>query len=111
MKSLEKLHPALIGLIQTVGVTVYCGAIATFFFHTGNENPDLPQNIIMFVMLMLLVFSAGITGFLVFGYSAYLALNKKTKQSLNVLGYPFLFSGIVILGMIALIALNVPATV
>ena len=110
MKSLAKLNPTLVGLIQTLAVTVYCAVVAIFFYYTAGVTPDLPEGIVIFMILMLLVFPAGVTGFLVFGPPAYLALNKEIKRSLSVLGFTFLFSGLIILILMTVIALNLPAS-
>ncbi len=55
------------------------------------------------LMLFLLVFSAAVTGLLVFGYPVYLVLNKKIKEALKVLGYTFLYC----LGIILIVILFV----
>jgi len=49
-------------------------------------------------MLTLLVFSAAITGTLVFGYPVYLVLVKnKIKEALTILAFTLLFTFILIL--------------
>ena len=63
-------QPALVGLVQSVfGI---------------------------FLMLMLVVFSAAVTGSLVFAYPVYLVLNKKIKESMQVLVYNLVFTLIII---------------
>jgi len=47
-------------------------------------------------ILFLLVFSAAVTGLLVFGYPALLALNQKIKEALTILAYTFLYSLLII---------------
>ena len=49
------------------------------------------------LMLLLLVFSAAVTGSMVFGYPAFLALNKNIREALRVLAYTLLYSLVIIL--------------
>lgn len=87
-----KLKAWLLGFLQAMGVLIYCGLISGLFKlldYYFKDNP--PQFLIMFFMLILLVISAGVTGALVFGYPAYLALNKRIKEALKILGHTFLY--------------------
>ncbi len=99
---MKKLSASLIGLLQVLGVLVYCLLISGLFWLMDEyfrSNP--PQFVVMFFMLVILVFSAGVTGALVFGYSAYLAMNKRIKEALRVLGFTLLYS----LGFILIIVI------
>ncbi|MBI5621293.1 hypothetical protein HY933_00300 [Candidatus Falkowbacteria bacterium] len=69
---------------------VYCALIALVFMALPNTQPH-PAYLNIISMLTLLVFSAAITGSLVFGYAVYLFLDKKAKEALSVLGYTLLF--------------------
>lgn len=95
-------HPALIGLLQALGVAAYCGLIGLFFRYIKIVSPQIPELGGTVVLLLLLVFSAAITGFLVFGYPALLALEKEIKKALFILVHTFLFS-LIIIGLIVLI--------
>src|SRR3989344_2684944 len=92
LKNLEKEKPYTIGLCQALGVTIYCVLIALFFnFMTKNTNQ--PGLLGFLAMLLIFVFSAAVTGSLVFGYPAYLAIVKnRIKDALSVLAYTLVFS-------------------
>ena len=104
-KLIGKREPSIIGLLQAAGVTAYCALVGGFFF-LMNEIAAKPGFFGIFLMLVLLVFSAAVTGSLVFGYPAYLALNKKIKESLEVLAYTLLYSlGVILVVILAVIVL------
>ena len=104
-KWLENKSPALIGFLQAALLTVYCGLIALFFYSMA-KFPVQPGFFGFFLMLALFVFSAAITGSLVFGYSTYLALVKnRIKEALTILIYTLLFILIIILATVILIIL------
>jgi hypothetical protein len=98
MKNLFKKSPSAsyVGLTQALGVTAYSILIGGFFYLMG-EISATPGFLGIVLMLILLVFSAAVTGSIVFGYSAYLALNKQIKEALNVLAYTLLYFIIIIL--------------
>lgn len=87
-----KLKPCSIGLGQSLGVTVYCSLVASFFRYIGQTSvqPDGIAGVTL--MLFLMVFSAAVTGLLVFGYPAYLALHNKIKEALLILAFTLLYS-------------------
>ena len=76
-----------------------------------NQIMQTQEEIIMIAtMLVLLVFSAAVTGSLVFGYPAYLAMQKKLKAAITLLGFTFLyFLGAIIIAVLILACL--PQTV
>ena len=96
---LNKSNPSLIGFLQALGVVAYCALIGGFF-QLGNRF-FIQQSVfwITVLILILLVFSAAITGTIVFGYPAYLALNKRVKEALSIFFYTLLYS----LGIIGII--------
>jgi len=97
-KWLRDKSPALIGFLQALGVAVYCGLIASFFFYMAKTKAEPPGFFGFFLLLALFVFSAAVTGSLVFGYPAYLALVKsKIKEALTILAYTLLFGLLIIL--------------
>ena len=97
-KLLEKNYsPSAIGLLQSAGVVIYCGLVAALFYFL-TKTASQPAFFGFFVMLALLVFSAAVTGSLVFGYPAYLTLVKhRPKEALSILSYTLLYSLIIIL--------------
>ena len=103
LKALEKEKPYVIGACQALGVTVFCALVA-IFFHFMAQTKHEPGFFGFFAMLMMLVFSAAVTGSIVFGYPAYLALVKnKIKEALTILSYTLLFSFLIILVSLILI--------
>jgi len=99
----KKYNPSLIGFLQAAGVFIYCGLIAAFFFYM-TKTASQPGFFGFFLMLALLVFSAAVTGSLVFGYPSYLALVKnRIKEALTILTYTLLYSLIIILLSIIII--------
>ena len=97
-KALGKEKPTTIGLCQALGVTVYCGLVAVLFNYLTKAIPSGPGFFGFFFMLILLVFSAAVTGSVVFGYPVYLALAKnKIKEALTILAFTLLYSLLIIL--------------
>jgi len=94
----RKYSPSLVGFLQAAGVLIYCGLVAVFFFYMATSAvAGQPSIFGLFLMLILLVFSAAVTGSLVFGYPAYLTLVKHSpKEALTILSYTLLYSLIII---------------
>lgn len=92
----KQYEPSLVGLVQAFGVAVYSGLVAGFF-SLAEKIFYRPGFLGIALMLVIFVFSAAITGSLVFGYPALLALNKKVKEAIYVLAYTFLYFVIIIL--------------
>jgi len=87
-----KPKPFLIGLLQAIGVIIYCILIAALFNFLGKTMPQSPGIFGFATMLVVLVFSAAITGSIVFGYPAYLFLKQqKIKEPLLILAFTVLF--------------------
>ena len=89
---MKKNHPAFIGFLQALGVVVYV-SLVSLFMNVLAMYPQISPNMFfsMSLMLLLLVFSAATTGAIVFGYPAYLFLNKQAKKGLQIFGYTLLF--------------------
>ncbi len=100
---MKKISPPLAGLLQTFGVIIYCILISLFFQYAGNYFPKSSELLISTFMLFLLVVSAGITGSMVFGYPAYLALKKDFKAAIYVLLYTLLYSVIITSILVAIL--------
>ncbi|OGY22992.1 MAG: hypothetical protein A2172_03605 [Candidatus Woykebacteria bacterium RBG_13_40_15] len=88
---------AVAGFLQALGVIAYCALIALVFTILDKFQVGGPGVILFTFFLLLFVFSAAITGFLVFGYAAYLALNQKVKEALMDLAYTLLWTIFLIL--------------
>jgi len=96
-KALEREKLSTIGLCQALFVTVYCGLVALLFNYLTKAIPSGPGFFGFFFMLILLVFSAAVTGSVVFGYPVYLALAKnKIKEALTILAFTLLYSLVII---------------
>jgi hypothetical protein len=93
----KKYNSSLVGFLQAAGVLVYCGLIAVFFFYM-TKTAVQPGIVGIFLMLALFVFSAAVTGSLIFGYPAYLALVKnRIKEAFTILAYTLFYSLLIIL--------------
>ena len=85
-----------LGFLSAAVVSIYSALVGGFIFYISQTSLQ-PGYLGIFLMLILFVFSAAVTGTLVFGLPAYLALNKKIKEALTLLGYTLIFSLLVIL--------------
>ncbi len=86
----DKIQPALVGLYQAVGVAAYSALVAGFVYFMG-QSKIRPGYLGIVFMLVLFVFSAGITGSLVFGLPAYFALKNNVSRAVSVLAYTFVY--------------------
>jgi len=102
---MKKPSPFLIGLLQALGVVLYCALIVGVFNLFGKASTAPMGFFGSVLMLVLLVFSAAVTGSIVFGYPTYLFLREKqTKEALLILAYTLLYSLAFIIIAIVLIA-------
>lgn len=102
---LEKQSASTIGLLQAIGVTLYCGLVATFF-SIMSKTTAKPGFFGFFLILILFVFSAAVTGTLVFGFPAYLAVIKnKIKEAMAILAFTLLYALAIIIIVASLIIL------
>ena len=92
-------NPVVVGLGQSLAVAIYCALVGAFMFYVENQNTE-PGYLGVLLILVLFVFSAAVTGTLVFGLPVYLSLKNKFKEALSILGYTLLFSFIIILVII-----------
>ena len=75
-------------LLHALGTTAYIVLVASFMFYVSHTMRNTPDTILAPITLMLLlVMSAAITGFLVFGRPAMLYIEGKKKDALSFLGY------------------------
>ncbi len=75
--------------MNAVGTATYVVLVATFLNNASRIfGPDEPKTILVpITMLLLLIMSASITGFLVFGRPVLWYLDGKKKEALSLLGY------------------------
>jgi len=94
---MNKYKLSNIGLVQALGIVAYCSLVALFFQFANQGQPD-PKGIwAPVLMLTLLVFSVAVSGGIVFGYSAYLAMQNQLKDSIVLFIYTILYCLIFIL--------------
>jgi energy-coupling factor transporter transmembrane protein EcfT len=101
---MKKLNPSKIGFLQAIGVLAYCAlavGILNLFARMFFAPPGFLGSLLI---LVLLVFSAAITGSIVFGYAAYLAFHKKVKEALVILGFTALYFLAIIIVILVLIS-------
>lgn len=88
---MNKDNLSLVGFLQAAGVVIYCELIACGLWCGNKFLPTLSGPLGSILILVLLVFSAAVTGSIVFGYAAYLALNNKIKNALHLLFYTLFY--------------------
>jgi len=99
---MKKIKPSLIGFLQAFGVIAYCVLIALLFNFLGKAALQPPGILGFAAILVILVFSAAVTGSIVFGYPAYLFFSKgKIKEPLLILAFTMLYC-LIILAVIAI---------
>lgn len=102
---MKKINPSIIGLLQAFGVAIYCVLVVAIINYFGKIFFAPPGFWSSVFILILLVFSAAVSGSIVFGYPAYLALNKRIKRALSVLAFTALYSLGIILIIVILITI------
>jgi len=74
--------------LNAIGTTAYIILVASFMYSLQTNLPKETQTVfIPIAMLLLFVFSAALTGFLVFGKPIMLYLDKKKKEALSLIKY------------------------
>lgn len=102
---MKKLHPSLVGLAQGLGVAAYCAMLAGSFQLLKKFSITPPEFWSAIFMLVLLVFSAAITGSIVFGYPAYLFLKNRIKEAVSILAFTLLYCFAILTLIIILVVL------
>ncbi|MBI2848512.1 MAG: hypothetical protein HYX88_00050 [Chloroflexi bacterium] len=74
-----------LGLLQAIGLTLYCWGVATVLLNAGRWIPRPEPMLAIFFFLVFFVISAVISASIVLGYPAYLALNQRLGQGIKVL--------------------------
>lgn len=87
----EKYKNIKMGVLGGLAESIYCGLIALLLWNGDNFfNNTFDEAIAPLFVLILLVLSVAISGVLVFGYPAYLAVEKKYKQAFQTVGITLL---------------------
>lgn len=95
-------------LINALGTAVYVIIIASFMFFASQgifgENPSI---FVPITMLMLFVFSAALTGFLIFGRPIMWYLDNKKKQAFSLFVYTLtIFLMIILVCLVVLVVVG-----
>ena len=103
---MNKLSPSLIGFLQALAMVIYCVLISGLFRFLEKSFVTMPPFWGFALILILLVFSAAVTGSIIFGYSVYLVLKQRIKEALSVFIYTLLYSlGAIVIALILLFVL------
>jgi hypothetical protein len=79
-------------LINSLAATAYIVAVAAFMFYAGSMKLGRANTFLVPVaLLMLFVFSAALTGFLILGKPAQMYLDGKKKDALSLLTNTLMF--------------------
>ncbi|MBU1131002.1 hypothetical protein KJ840_02615 [Patescibacteria group bacterium] len=96
---MKKSKLTLIGLYQALGLIIYVSLTAYLMSALSQTFLTPPGLLGSIFILFLLVFSAAVCGLIVFGYPAYLVINKRAKEAILLLVSTLLYC----LGIIAVI--------
>ena len=89
MKKTEIIKHALLKAVLTA---LYVMIIGSLMYLANNNTSDPGPNILIpIAMLMLLVFSVALIGWLMFGKPVMLYLDKKKKEAISLLTYTLFF--------------------
>ena len=92
-------------LIDTIGTTAYIILVVSFIFSLQVLAPNEDIIIIPIAMLLLFVFSAALTGTLVFGKPVMWYLDGKKKEAISLISYTLGFLFIIIIIVFALLVI------
>ena len=93
-------------LIDAMATAAYVVIVALFIYFGGQGWFGNNSNVLIpIVMLMLLVFSAALTGFLVFGKPVMWYLGGKKREAISLLSYTLIIFLILTLVALAILAL------
>ncbi len=88
-------------VIDALGTTAYVAGVAYFMFSAGQAKWGTHNTLLIpIVVLMLLVFSVAIVGWLIFGKPVLLYLDGKKKEAVALLGYTLGILAVITLGAI-----------
>ncbi len=94
-------------IVNAVATAAYVVAVASFMFYGSQVKLGRVNSIFApIALLMLFVFSASLTGFLIFGKPAQLYIDGKKKEALNMLTYTlgaFFVITLVAVGLVVLL--------
>lgn len=94
IKGINMKNPKIIkhALLKAILTALYVMIIGSLMYLANNNTSDPGPNILVpIAMLMLLVFSVALIGWLMFGKPIMLYLDKKKKEAISLLTYTLLF--------------------
>ena len=95
-----------ISVLGGVAISLYCGLFTLMLWYAGDFLSSKMSNVLGSMFgLILLVFSVAVSGVCVFGYPAYLVMEKKYKQAFKAVGITLLTIFIVLLIVLAIVLL------
>lgn len=104
---MKNLNAPLAGLLQALGIIAYCALISGFFWAMNEYFAKPDQLLAIALMLILLVFSAAVTGLLFFGYPAYLVVRqRKIRKALVVIGFTMAYCLVAVIIIIVFLSLR-----
>ncbi len=102
-------HPAVIALIQALGLSAYIALVASLMYRIGDLMPT-PNSPILGIsfMLMLFVLSALVCGSIMLGYPLLLAKEGKIKKAIEIVGFSMIWIFVImLLGILSILATQV----
>jgi hypothetical protein len=97
-KEKRSLSLGMIALIQALGLTAYCGFIATVLFHGNNWFGKIPEYFAPLIMLVTLSTSALICGLITLSYPLILFFSKKEpKKAVKLIIYTVTYLALFVL--------------
>lgn len=82
--------------IDALATAIYVVMVASFMFYVSQIKLGRANNILVpITLLLLLVFSASLTGFLIFGKPAQMYVDGKKKEALSMLTQTLLFFSVI----------------
>jgi hypothetical protein len=99
MKGIKKT-----ALVNSVATALYIMLVASFMYYGSTIKIGRSNEILApIALLMLFVFSASLTGFLMIGKPAQMYVDGKKKEALSLLTYTLIFFSIITLAAIILL--------
>lgn len=102
---MKKTRIILRAFADAVITAIYVILIGFFIRFSEEVLENNPGIFFLAAMLMLLVFSAAFTGFLIFGKPVMLYLDNKKKEAISLLGYTLIFLFIITLIILLLLVI------
>jgi len=108
MNMKNQQHPAVIGLLESLGLTAYIGLVAVLMQQLDKiVAPYGSVYVGITFVLMLFVLSALVSGSIILGYPILLAKDGKIKMGMQIVGYSMLWMFVImLLGLLSVFIAN-----